>query len=53
MRPHEAHPGRTVRIGQGTRKTEFRGMGGIIERSFAAAEATDPGAPRDCLVAAS
>ena len=34
MRPHEAHPGTTVRIGQGTRRTEFRGMGGIIERSF-------------------
>jgi hypothetical protein len=34
MQPHEAYPGATVRIGEGTRKVEFRGMGGIIERSF-------------------
>ena len=34
MEAIEATPGTTVRVGEGTRKTEFVGMRGDIERSF-------------------
>ena len=34
MEPREALPGTTVRVGEGTRRTEFRGMEGTIEGSF-------------------
>ena len=34
MEANEAIPGTAVRVGRGTRRTEFTGMGGTIERTF-------------------
>ena len=38
MEPREALPGTTVRVSDDTRRTEFRGMEGTIERSFGNAD---------------
>ena len=38
MESREALPGTTVRVMQGTRRTEFVGMRGAIERSFGSPE---------------
>lgn len=38
MESHEALPGTVVRVMQGTRRTEFVGMSGAIERSFGSPE---------------
>ena len=36
MEANEAVPGTAVRVAEGTRKSEFAGMGGAIERSIGA-----------------
>lgn len=38
MEANEAIPGTAVRVGEGTRRTEFVGMRGDIERSFGSPE---------------
>jgi hypothetical protein len=38
LESYEALPGTTVRVREGTRRTEFAGMWGDIERSFGSPE---------------
>ena len=38
MEPHEALPGTAVRVMPDTRRTEFAGMWGTIEKSFGTTE---------------
>jgi hypothetical protein len=38
LEPREALPGTAVRVGDGTRRSEFAGMEGTIERSFGGSE---------------
>lgn len=38
MEAREALPGTAVRVGEGTRRKEFAGLGGTVERSFGSAD---------------
>lgn len=38
LEAHEALPGTAVRVGEGARRSELAGMGGVIERSFGSPE---------------